>query len=216
MVPASLIPHLFGNDGLKTLQAAVRDPEAYAIEPKVDGVRGFVVFQPNGRLETRKRQGVRRDWLRGDEFEAGLPRLGDALPILWRGTAIDGELVAGRLESTMAALHGSQRFRNRPRFVAFDLPFLAGVDLRFLPWTERRERLDLLAQAFAPPYELSPVIEPSRSLAGDMADGRLEGIVLKHRASTDRGGSRAGWSKVKDPSWHEREAWRFERRARHG
>jgi hypothetical protein len=36
--------------------------------------------------------------------------------------------------------------------------------------------------------------------------------VLKDRRSTYRDGSRAGWSKLKDPSWYAREAWRFERR----
>jgi hypothetical protein len=40
-----------------------------------------------------------------------------------------------------------------------------------------------------------------------MEDGRLEGIVLKDRASPYRDGSRAGWFKVKDPSSYEREAW---------
>jgi ATP-dependent DNA ligase len=45
-----------------------------------------------------------------------------------------------------------------------------------------------------------------------MVEGRIEGIVLKDRASTYRDGSRAGWWKVKDRGWYEREAWRFERR----
>jgi ATP-dependent DNA ligase len=60
--------------------------------------------------------------------------------------------------------------------------------------------------------ELSPLLEPSEGLAADMADGRLEGIVLKRRDAPYRGGSRKAWSKVKDRSWYEREAWRFERR----
>jgi ATP-dependent DNA ligase len=72
---------------------------------------------------------------------------------------------------------------------------------------------ELLSRAFAEPYELSPVIEPSIAVALDMAEGRLEGLVLKDRHGTYRDGSRRGWSKVKDPSWHEREAWRFDRRA---
>ena len=50
------------------------------------------------------------------------------------------------------------------------------------------------------------------ALVEDMADGRLEGIVLKDRTSTYRDGTRAGWTKVKDRSWYEREAWRFDRR----
>jgi ATP-dependent DNA ligase len=55
------------------------------------------------------------------------------------------------------------------------------------------------------------LIEPSLSLVEHMEDGRLEGIVLKDRTSTYRDGTRVGWSKVKDRSWHEREAWRHRR-----
>ena len=38
-----------------------------------------------------------------------------------------------------------------------------------------------------------------------MAEGVIEGIVLKDRRSPYPDGSRAGWSKVKDPSWYERQ-----------
>jgi ATP-dependent DNA ligase len=98
------------------------------------------------------------------------------------------------------------------RFVAFDVRVLAGVDLRRLPWTERRERLELLAQAFNVPIELSPVVEPSRALAEDMADGRLEGIVLTDRTSPYRDGSRALVMEGQGPRWYEREAWPFDKR----
>jgi ATP-dependent DNA ligase len=107
---------------------------------------------------------------------------------------------------------GSKRYRLSLRFVVFDVPVLAGTDLRELSWQERRDRLELLSRAFAEPYELSPVIEPSVAIALDMAEGRLEGIVLKDRHGSYRDGSRRGWSKVKDLSWQEREAWRFDRR----
>ena len=83
---------------------------------------------------------------------------------------------------------------------------------RGLAWQERRDRLELLARAFEPPLELSPVVEPSVALLEDMTDDRLEGIVLKDRTSPYRDGTRAGWTKVKDRSWYEREAWRFDRR----
>ena len=76
----------------------------------------------------------------------------------------------------------------------------------------RGERLELVARAFVAPIELSPVIGPSEALALDMVDGRIEGIVLKDRESTYRDGSRAGWYKIKDRGWYEREAWRFDRR----
>jgi hypothetical protein len=65
--------------------------------------------------------------------------------------------------------------RCEPRLVVFDVPILAGVDLRSLSWQERRDRVELLARAFDIPLELSPVIAPTRALAIDMADGRLGG-----------------------------------------
>ena len=89
---------------------------------------------------------------------------------------------------------------------------LLGTDLRGLPWQDRRGRLELLARAFDVPLELSTLVEPSVSLVKRMEAGRLEGIVLKDRTSTYRDGTRVGWSKVKHRTWHEREAWRFDRR----
>jgi bifunctional non-homologous end joining protein LigD len=209
MLP-SVTPQLLGNHGLRGLLEAAADPDRWAIEPKVDGVRGLVVYDVD-RLETRNRRGVARDWLRGDAFEAGLRRLADRLPILWHGTILDGELTAARFAGTMAALYGSKRYRPDLRYVVFDVPFLAGVDLRPLPWEERRARLELLAQAFDVPFELSPIVQPTAELAREIADGRLEGIVLKDKGSPYRDGTRSGWLKVKDEGWYEREAWRFRR-----
>ena len=200
------------NDGLRTLRAAISDPTRFAIEPKIDGVRGLIVFRPDGVVETRNRRGEVRDWQRHRPFAGGLRRLAQRLPILWDGTVLDAELIAGRFAETMAALQGSARHGDALRVHVFDVPMLAGVDLRRLPWEGRRERLQLLAQAFEPPYELVPLVQPVPSLAEDMAAGVIEGIVLKDRRSPYRDGSRAGWSKVKDPSWYERESWRFDRR----
>jgi bifunctional non-homologous end joining protein LigD len=210
-MPADLLPQLLANDGVKATQRAIADPAAYAIEPKVDGVRGLLIFGEDRRIELRNRSGRSRDWFRHEPFRQGIRALASRLPILWRGSVLDGELTAGRFSGTMAALYGSKAHAHALRFVAFDVPVLAGVDLRDEPWKSRRDRLELLAQAHVP-YELSPLVEPSQALALDMLDGRLEGIVLKRGDSRYRGGSRAGWGKVKDRGWYEREAWRFERR----
>ena len=59
---------------------------------------------------------------------------------------------------------------------------------------------------------LTPLDEPSSSLVTEMTDGRLVAIDLKDRTSTYRDGSRACWTKMKDRSWYQREAWRFDRR----
>jgi ATP-dependent DNA ligase len=91
----SVIPQLVANDGTRALRQAIADPDRFACEPKVDGVRGLVVYQPGRVLAMRNRRGEKRDWLRGDKFEAGLRRLDDRLPNLWEGTVLDGELTAG-------------------------------------------------------------------------------------------------------------------------
>jgi bifunctional non-homologous end joining protein LigD len=209
-VTPAVLPQLVANDGSRTLRAAIADPGRFACEPKVDGVRGLLVIDDDD-LAMHNRRGVRRGWLRGDSFEAGVRRLATRLPILTRGTVLDGELTTGRFGSTMSALMGAKRYRADLRFVVFDVPILAGVDLRDLPWQDRRERLELLAQAFDVPLELSPLVEPRVGLVDAMRDGRLEGIVLKDRTSTYRDGSRAGWTKVKDEAWYQREAWRSDR-----
>jgi hypothetical protein len=54
------------------------------------------------------------------------------------------------------------------------------------------ERLELLAQAFEAPYELSPVLTPDQSLAEAMISGELEGLVLKDRTSAYRDAAAVG------------------------
>ena len=76
MLP-TVVPQLVANDGTRALRQAIADPDRFACEPKVDGVRGLVVYQPGRVLEMRNRRGEKRDWLRGDAFEAG----SDASPI---------------------------------------------------------------------------------------------------------------------------------------
>jgi len=115
-----VVPQLCGSAGVKPLQTAIAEPSRFAIEPKVDGVRGLVVFGERT-IETRNRRGERRAWLRAQPLEVALRRLGRQLPILHDGTVIDGELVADRFTGTMAALTGSKRHGGALRFVAFDL-----------------------------------------------------------------------------------------------
>lgn len=55
-------------------------------------------------------------------------------------------------------------------------------------------------------------MEPSVALAHDMEAGVMKGSVIKDRSSTSREERRAGWFKVKDHSWCEPKARRFDRR----
>jgi ATP-dependent DNA ligase len=175
MLPAEVTPQLVDNRGQDVLRLAPAEPERYAIEPKVDGVRGLIVYRPDGRVEARNRLGRSRDWFRHPPFSHGIRALAERLPILWEGTVVDGELTAGRFAWTMAAIYGSREHEPNLRFVVFDVPVLAGVDPRSEPWEARRDRLDLLARAFEAPFELSPMVGPPQSLVAETESGRLEG-----------------------------------------
>ena len=74
------------------------------------------------------------------------------------------------VHGTMTALQGSKRHGESLPYVVFDVPYLAGVDIRRLSWTER---LELLAEAFDAPIALSPLVEPSVDLVDQMVAGDL-------------------------------------------
>jgi ATP-dependent DNA ligase len=61
VLPA-VVPQLVANDAPRALRQAIADPDRYACEPKVDGIRGLVVYGPEHTIETRNRRGERRDW----------------------------------------------------------------------------------------------------------------------------------------------------------
>jgi hypothetical protein len=50
--------------------AAIVDPERWAIEPSVDGVRGLVIFE-GGQIDTRNRRGELRQWLTSGDCLSG-------------------------------------------------------------------------------------------------------------------------------------------------
>jgi hypothetical protein len=108
-----------------------------------------------------------------------------------------------------AGLHSLQRAVVEPERYALDIARRApAVWKRNRPTEavhlgpERRERLELLATAFEPPVELSPVGKPCGDLARQMADGTIEGLVIKDRTSPYRDGGRSGCFKIKDSSWY--------------
>jgi ATP-dependent DNA ligase len=202
-------PQLLANGGLRTLHLAIADSGRYAVEGKIDGVRGVVTLDA-GHLGVRNREGEPRQCLRGQRLEGALRRLATTLPILWHGAVLDGELIAYRFVGTMSGLYGSRRQGDPLRYLVFGVPVLASVDLRPLPWSQRRERLELLAAAFEPPARPSALVKPSTDVAQRMLDGEHEGLALKDRNAPYRHGSRAGWWKVKDRSWYEREALRVD------
>ena len=128
MFGPDLLPQLVGNNGLRTLEAAIAEPERFAIEPKVDGVRGLVCYLPDRTIEARNRGGQKREWFRHEPIRRGVRALAERLPLLCDGTVLDDELTAGRFEGTLdtEATHSSmrpgvQRVRNLATAVALAL-----------------------------------------------------------------------------------------------
>jgi DNA ligase-1 len=95
-----------------------------------------------------------------------------------------------------------------PAFVRlYDILFDGAEDLRELPWTERRRRLERFADALDPHrFDLSALIEAAdfdalEEMRAGARDAAIEGMMLKRRDSAYVAGRRVGlWYKWKrDP-----------------
>ena len=125
----------------------------------------------------------------------------EALPV--RQAVIDGELIAvdarGRSDFGLLQALLERSDTTGLRFVAFDLLYLEGVDLRDAPLLERRVLLGRLIEAAA-----SPALAFSEHVEGDAADAfeasagtGLEGIVCKRADAPYRSGRGGAWIKLK-------------------
>jgi bifunctional non-homologous end joining protein LigD len=95
--------------------------------------------------------------------------------------------------------------RKEPFFVAFDLLWLNGVDLRPLPLVERKKRLkrlmarrsnDLIAEAMS-------VDGRGKALMAAVEEHDLEGVVAKRKSDPYRRG--VTWWKIKNPAYSQAE-----------
>ena len=89
-------------------------------------------------------------------------------------------------------------------YVAFDLIWLNGVDLRPLPLRERRERLQAILPSGMPTIiETVSVEAPACQLYDLMCENDLEGIVAKRLG--DPYEPRVRWLKIKNPAYSQKE-----------
>ena len=185
----------------------------YAAEWKWDGIRAQIVHVG----------GVTRLYSRaGDDITASFPEVAAAFRT---PGVLDGELLvkgdaqgAGRDDATASFNALQQRLgrkvvseRMLAQYVAFvrlyDVLFDGAEDVRALPWTDRRARLEALAAGLDPAhFDLSALIsaEDFDALADVRAgarDAAIEGVMLKRRDSPYVAGRRVGlWYKWKgDP-----------------
>jgi bifunctional non-homologous end joining protein LigD len=85
------------------------------------------------------------------------------------------------------------------QYVLFDVLYLDGRDLRDVPWSERRERLESIAALLPPACRLSPArIGRGADMLHVATERGLEGIVAKRTDGVYEAGERSGaWLKIK-------------------
>ena len=177
--------------------------EDFAAEWKWDGIR----------VQVSGRGGVTRLFSRtGDDIGQSFPELVEAFQF---DAVLDGELLVMRDGAPAPFADLQQRLNRRsvsramragyPAHVRFyDALEIAGEDLRGLPFSERRTRLEAWHRAHAPPMsDLSALLDPAskedlsawRETARDQG---IEGLMLKRRASPYLAGRPRGhWYKWK-------------------
>jgi DNA ligase-1 len=184
-------------------------PDAYQAEWKYDGIRVQFVSLPAGRALFSRT---------GDEISAAFP---DIVGQADFHAVLDGELVI-RANGEIASFNALQQRLNRKtpsakliasapaHLILYDALRLGGADLRALPLTERRHRLERWHIETAPQsMELSKALafEDAESLtrlrasAAELGGAHVEGLMLKRKGSAYVAGRPQGeWYKWKrDP-----------------
>jgi bifunctional non-homologous end joining protein LigD len=171
------------------------DDPAWLFDCKYDGFRAlYYIEQGQCRFISRNGNLMRRFDALGEQLAAMLD-VEDAV--------IDGEVVAVD-ETGRPQFCDLLRGKRAPAYVAFDLLWLNGTDLRTLPLSERRTRM----QAILP--EGSPIVSEPLSVTGRgrelydlMCAHDLEGVVAKRLG--DPYDPSAKWRKIKNPDYSQKE-----------
>jgi bifunctional non-homologous end joining protein LigD len=180
---------------LTMLRPAPPSGEDWLHEIKWDGYRLLVDLE-NGKARLRSRADL--DWT------ATFPEVAraiEALPVA--DACLDGELVAlddaGRSDFPALQHAIEQRATADLRYMLFDLPGLAGMDLRGCPLHERKRLLaELVATAGEGPLGYSEhLVGHGQELFAETRRQGLEGVVSKRIDSTYRSGRSGDWLKAK-------------------
>ena len=173
------------------------DPE-WVFDLKYDGFRG-ICYLEQGHCRLISRNGNRMNRFAGlsDQIAASLD-VDDAI--------LDGEVIAAD-ETGRPQFYDLLRGTRAPAYVAFDLIWLNGVDLRPLPLAERRRNLlNILPKGPAIISEPLSVVGTGRKLFELTCTHDLEGMVAKRLK--DAYGPRVRWLKIKNPDYSQNEGRR--------
>ena len=179
-------------------------PGDYSAEWKWDGIRVQLVA----------RGGERRIYSRtGDDVSGAFPDIVDHMTF---DAVVDGELLVARGEGEVAPFNDLQQRLNRKTVTAamlrdfpawvrlYDILFDGEEDVRGLPFTERRARLERWYEAVRPRrMDLSPLVpfdgwDALKALREGSRENSIEGLMLKRRDSAYVAGRPKGpWFKWK-------------------
>jgi bifunctional non-homologous end joining protein LigD len=161
----------------------------WSYELKLDGYRA---------LGLKSGAAVRLYSRNGKDFSQRFPAVTRALEALPDETLIDGEVVAVD-ENGRPSFSSLQNFDRAPVFYAFDLPILAGEDLKQRPLDERRKALRRLTRQLHDPIRFSETFDTSAAdMIAVVREQELEGVVAKRRSSFYEPGRRSGaWIKLR-------------------
>ncbi len=165
----------------------------HVFEVKYDGFRALAAIS-GGKLRFQSRNAV--------DLAPRFPELAEALTRLpVRDAVLDGEVVAldpkGR--SRFQLLQNARGDTNvEQRFVAFDLLWLDGEDLRDRPLEQRRTLLESVLADVKPPVQLAERIElPMQRALAEARRRGWEGLIAKRTGSTYTGSRSSDWLKLK-------------------
>ena len=198
--------------GLEDARVSLDD---YAAEWKWDGIRVQIVHV-NGQTRLYSRT--------GDDLTASFPDVAAAFStpgvvdgeLMVKGEVQGGALDDGGGAASFNALQqrlgrkvvSAKMLADYPAFVRlYDILVDGTEDVRALPWTERRARLEAFVPALdADRFDLSQLIDAAdftalEAIRAGARDAAIEGVMLKRRDSPYVGGRKAGlWYKWKrDP-----------------
>lgn len=194
---------------ITNFESEINELSQWNAEYKWDGIRGQVI-QRNGEVSV---------WSRGEELVTSkFPELKEMASYLPNGTVLDGEIVPWRdggvldfqlLQTRIGRKNITKKhLENAPvRLIAYDLLEYEGNDIRALPQTERRNKLEkVIKQTNDHRLMLSELVDATtyQDLSRQKEKARTlgaEGLMLKRKnGSYEIGRKKGNWYKWKvDP-----------------
>jgi bifunctional non-homologous end joining protein LigD len=170
------------------------DPEWF-FELKYDGFRALCYIE-HGRSRFISRNGNHLS-----RFDDLCRQLADELDV--NDAILDGEVIAAD-ETGRPRFYDLLRRTREPSYVSFDVLWLNGLDLRCLPFSDRRQRLlGILPKGSRFISEAPAIPGRGRELFDLMRAHDLEGIVAKRLGDLYQ--ARTKWLKIKNPEYSQQE-----------